>query len=126
MALHGTTSRLLVVQRLHVVDDHCETLSYHYRFSLSDHKASWVLRWEYVRTPETEEAYPPAHVHVNGSLALEDLPQLPRLHVPTARVPLELVLWHLITDWGIQPKHGNWRETLEESIAGFEARRRAS
>lgn len=47
------------------------------------------------------------------------------LHIPTARVALELVLWHLITEWGVTPKTDDWRELLTESLEGFEQRRRA-
>jgi len=32
------------------------------------------------------------------------------LHIPTARVPLELVLWHVITEWGVAPKADGWSE----------------
>lgn len=47
------------------------------------------------------------------------------LHVPTARVPLELVLLHLIAEWGVTPKTDGWFEVLDESLAGFEQRRTA-
>jgi len=50
--------------------------------------------------------------------------ELPKLHVPTGRVPLELVLWDLIAEWDVKPKRDDWRELLQDSIDGFERRRR--
>jgi hypothetical protein len=124
-ALRGTTSRLLVVQSLRVRDDHCETLTYQYRFSLDEQKRSWLIRWEYFRQrPRPDYPYPLAHVHVNGTIASADA-MLPKLHVPTRRIPLELVLWHLIAEWGVTPKHEDWQRVLEGSVEGFEGRRRA-
>jgi hypothetical protein len=40
-------------------------------------------------------------------------------------VPLELVIWHVIAEWGVVPKTDDWRELLGESLEGFERRRRA-
>lgn len=67
----------------------------------------WLLRWEYSRErPRADYAYPLAHIHA-------------------ARVPLELVLWHLIAEWGVTPKTDGWYDVLGESLAGFEQRRTA-
>jgi hypothetical protein len=125
-ALHGTTMRLLVAQTLRIVDDHCETLSYQYRFSLAEEKESWLIRWEYSRhTPRQDYPYPLAHVHINGGFVPDSGATLSELHIPTRRVPLELALWHLIAEWGVTPKHDDWQQVLAESIEGFESRRRA-
>lgn len=70
-------------------------------------------------------------VHVNGTLAdfaterLASRP-LPRLHLATGRVGLELVVRHLIAEWGVQPKSDDWPDILEASLAGFEQRRTAT
>jgi hypothetical protein len=126
-ALHGTGVRLLVVQSLRVVEDHCETLSYQYRLSAGEEKDSWLIRWEYLRQkPVPEYQYPLAHVHVNGDLRSDALDaQLTKLHIPTRRVPIELVIWHAIVEWGAAPKRDDWRDLLEESLEEFERRRRA-
>ncbi len=88
-------------------------------------KGDWLLRWEYFRQPpQPDYPYPLAHLHVNGALASVGR-ALPKLHVPTGRVPLELALWHLIAEWDVKPKRDDWRELLQESIDGFERRRRA-
>ncbi|MGH2845607.1 MAG: hypothetical protein ACRDL0_06230 [Thermoleophilaceae bacterium] len=48
-------------------------------------------RWEYYRAPpRADYPYPPAHVHVNA--VFRDGSAAGRLHIPTRRVPLELVV----------------------------------
>jgi hypothetical protein len=126
-ALAGTGLRLFVHQTIDVGEEgHCQTADYQYRLASGDEKADWLLRWEYFRTPPTPDyPYTRAHLHVKATLATGDR-ELPKLHVPTARVPLELVLWHAIAEWGVAPKAENWREILEASLSGFEQRRQAS
>jgi hypothetical protein len=43
--------------------------------------------------------------------------------VPTARVPLELVLWHLISEWDVAPITDEWQGVLQNSLEGFADRR---
>lgn len=131
-ALHGIGARLFVQQAIEVSGDHCRTVSYAYRFQTGEDKGSWVLRWEYFRErPRPEYEYPLAHVHANAdfvepNLAEGRLDKPPsHLHIPTARVPLELVLWHLIAEWHVTPKTDDWRAILAESLEGFEQRRTA-
>jgi hypothetical protein len=50
---------------------------------------------------------------------------LDRLHIPTRRVPLELVIWHLIAEWRVTAKSDRWQGILRESIEGFDERRTA-
>jgi hypothetical protein len=130
LALHGVGERLFVQQAIEVIGDHCQTVSYAYRFQSPDDV--WLLRWEYSRErPRADYAYPLAHLHVNAEFvesasAVGRLDKTPsHLHIPTARVPFELVLWHLIAEWGVTPKTGGWQEVLDESLAGFEQRRTA-
>lgn len=130
LALHGVGERLFVQQAIEVVGNHCQTVSYAYRFQSGEEMASWLLRWEYYRErPRAEYAYPLAHVHVNADFrdlgpAAFHLHKPPsHLHIPTARVPLELVLWHLIAEWGVMPKTDGWRQVLDDSLKGFEERR---
>lgn len=122
--LHGTPNRLFVRQIFEVVEGHCQVESYSYRLQTNDARESWLVRWEYYREPpRSDYAYPLAHVHFNGALA--DGTAAGRLHVPTRRVPLELIVWHLVAEWGAQPKGEDWKAVLRESIAGFDERRRA-
>ena len=131
-ALHGVTERLFVSQAIEVVGDHCQTVSCAYRYQSGPDKDSWLLRWEYFRErPRADYEYPLAHVHANAEFVGSVLPAAHlgkppwHLHIPTARVPLELVLWHVIAEWGVTPKNDGCRDLLSESLAGFERRRRA-
>lgn len=116
---------LLVKQEINVGDaEECHTTSYGYRLATGNTKQDWLIRWEYFRQqPKPGYLYPLAHVHVNGELAQRPGADLPGLHIPTSRVPLELVLWHLIAEWGVKPKQPDWQQVLEGSIHDFEARR---
>ncbi len=103
--LLGSTLRLFVSQTIVVVSGHCQTESYAYRLQEDDSRQSWLLRWEYLREPPRPEyPYPAAHVHVNG--AWERSEALDHLHIATRRIPLELVLWHLIAEWDVTPRSG--------------------
>jgi hypothetical protein len=124
LELHGTSARLFVRQIIVVVDGHCQTESYSYRLQADESLASWLIRWEYHREPPRPDyAYPAAHVHFHGTFS--DGAHADRLHVPTRRVPLELIAWHLIAEWGVESKTDDWMPLLAESVAGFDERRTA-
>lgn len=127
-ALHGSNVQLLLVQALEVDGEQCRTLTYQYRLSLGEEKRSWLIRWEYFRhRPTTAYPYPLAHVHVNAELLPGGaMAALPKLHIPTRRVPLELVVWHAIAEWSVQPKGDDWQALLEDSIDEFERPRLGS
>lgn len=112
-------------QLLVVVDGHCRIESYTYRLQSGDETKSWLIRWEYHREPPRGDyEYSLAHVHVHGQFP--DGEPIDRLHIPTRRVPLELVVWHLIAEWGVESKTDDWQAILTESIEGFDERRTAS
>jgi hypothetical protein len=122
LELHGTSARLFVRQIIVVAEGHCKTESYAYRFQVDESIASWLIRWEYLReAPRVDYSYPRAHIHVNATFA--DGMSAGGLHIPSRRVPLELVARHLIAEWGVQPKHDDWQTVLEESVQGFDERR---
>jgi hypothetical protein len=101
-------------------------VSYTYRLASGQEKGDWLLRWEYFhQRPKPEYHYPLAHLHVNSQLLPAVDVALARLHIPTSRVPLELVLWHAIAEWGVTPKSEDWQSILEESIEQFETKRNA-
>jgi hypothetical protein len=128
LELHGTSARLLVQHKIEVVDDHCATLTYTYRYQLNDDPSSWVCRWEYFRKPpKPDYRYALSHMHVNADLARKaGSDDVSGFHFPTARVPLELVLLHLIEEWGVKPLNKKkWRDTIMQSREGFEERRTA-
>jgi hypothetical protein len=117
--LDGTALRLFVKQVVVIENGRCRTESYSYRLQTDVSRGSWLMRWEYVREPsEVNYAYPRAHVHVNGRFP-NDAP-IGALHIPTRRVPLELVVRHLISDWGVKPRTDDWLTILQESTADFD------
>jgi hypothetical protein len=128
LELPGTSRTLFLQQVIRVVDDeeggkHCQTVSYRYRLQAGDSAESTLIRWEYDRDPPRDDyPCPPAHVHFHGELDGEDVHGL---HVPTGRVALEYIAWHLIAEWDVVPQTDDWKDTLEASIAGFEERRTA-
>jgi hypothetical protein len=125
LELSGTPAMLLVQQKIEIVGDHCRTLTYSYRLQRDDQPSSWLCRWEYFRKPpKPDYPYPLAHVHVNASL-LHAGENIGNKHFPTRRIPLELVLLHLIEEWGVQALSDDWRPTLMASINGFDERRTA-
>lgn len=131
LQLRGSSLRLFITHAIQVVEGHCRTVSYSYRLQLNEMAESWLIRWEYYRQrPKPDYEYPLGHVHMNARLvdqAAESHVHKPvaRLHIPTGRVPFELVVWHLLSEWGVASKATDWQKVLEESIAGFNERRTA-
>lgn len=126
LELHGSDLRLFVRQTI-VVDGegHCQTESYSYRLQRDPGRESWILRWEYFRDPPRPDyPYPLGHLHANAELAAGE--PIGRLHLPTRRVPLELVLWHLLAEWRIDSRSPDWQRRLADSISGFDERRTQS
>lgn len=120
--LRGSPYKLFVRLSVEVIDGHCETQAYSYRLQAGANRDSWLIRWEYFRArPRPDYEYPLAHVHLNGRFA--DGRPIERLHVPTRRIPLELVIWHLAAEWGVESKSDDWQQVLDASIAGFDDRR---
>lgn len=126
LELLGSDLRLFIRQTIVVTGDgHCQTESYSYRLQRDAGRASWLMRWEYLRNrPKPDYPYPLGHLHVNASLEGDE--PLERFHLPTRRVPLELVLWHLLVEWEVQPRSPDWQSHLADSISGFDQRRTRS
>jgi hypothetical protein len=122
LELDGTAAHLYVRQVIVVADGRCRTESYSYRLQAEESPKSWLIRWEYTREPSRADySYPRAHLHVNGSFS--DGAPAGRLHIPTERLSLELVVRHLITDWDVKPRSDDWEAILDESAEGFGERR---
>lgn len=118
LELDGTTARL-VVQQVVVEDDQCRTESYSYRLQADVSRKSWLIRWEYRRDPpRANYPYPRGHVHFNGTLF--DGTPADHLHVPAPKMPLELIIRHLTTDWGVKPRSEDWEAILGESAVSFD------
>jgi hypothetical protein len=129
LELDGTNLRLFVAQTIEVVpadfedDLRCQTESYTYRLQTSEDRRSSLVRWEYHREPpRSDYPYTPAHVHLDARFVDHDR-ATDELHIPTARVALEQVVWHLIAEWGVEPRTAEWMAILRDSIKGFHERR---
>jgi hypothetical protein len=119
LELDGMTARLFVQQVVVVENGSCKTESYVYRLQADASTRSWLVRWDYRRDPpRADYSYPRAHVHVNGTFP--DGAPINHLHIPTRHLSLELVIRHLITDWGVKPRTDDWETILDESVAGFD------
>ena len=125
-ALNGTSLRLYVEHGVDMVDGREHTAFYTYRLQSGDDRGSWLVRWDYICERPVRYPYTLGHVHARADF-ITGMPTKPleKLHVATARVALELVLHHLITEWGVQTKSPNWETILERSLADFESRRTA-
>jgi hypothetical protein len=126
LKLNGCRLWLFVSQRVQVEGAKVHTLLYSYRLqtTAADRRGSWLVRWEYLRERPSDNPYVLSHLHVRGSLDNYKPPKpLPDMHIPTDRVPLELVLWHLLTDWNVKPLSDAWQGHLADSIEGFKGRR---
>ena len=126
LELFGSSYRLYVEHVVEVDDDGLHTDSYTYTLQWSEDRASSLIRWEHSRERPPGYRYVLSHVHVNGRFTAGCVAMpLPKLHIPTSRIPLELVLWHLIVEWGVKPKDPDWQKVLQDSLAKFEQSRRA-
>ena len=116
---------LSIRQRVRVEGGKVHTLLYRYQLvsDAKDPRSSWLIRWDYTRHWPTENPWYPSHVHAHGDLKHGGSKQLKDMHIPAERIPLEMVLWHLLAEWAVTPLSDDWRELLRESIEGFRERR---
>ena len=57
--------------------------------------------------------YPRCHLHVFAAPDHYTLERpFPRLHLPTRRITLEQIVWHLIHEHGVQPRRPDWHHVL--------------
>lgn len=107
------------------------TLGYSYQYSTtSPNDPDWVFRYEYEAQPLDPKArYPAGHLHVNAEprnyVRIETIKDFPSLHLPTRRLSLEEIVWHLINEHtpsvSSADKEG-WFEFLDGSKSGYEQR----
>lgn len=125
LALRGSDLSLTVEHELDVVGERCRTVGYRYRLQRGQRREHWLLRWEYDRYPPTADyRYPSAHVHFNATFrdpwaSTQVRKTADHLHAPTSRVSLEAIVWHAIAEWGVEPRTGDWKHRLDESLAIF-------
>lgn len=101
------------------VDASCSVREYRYYLYARDDRDSLLLRWEFDREKvKPNYKYVRAHVHFHGTFEHSDKPA-EELHIPTSRVSIEELAWHLITDWNVKTIHGGWQAALVESSEKF-------
>ena len=62
---------------------------------------------------ETPLPYPRSHLHVYASpTGYAQDRAFHRLHLPTRRITLEQIVWHLIHEHGVQPRRPDWHQIL--------------
>ena len=61
----------------------------------------------------SRSGYPRCHMHVHAT-PHHYRPARPfsRLHLPTRRLTLEQIVWHLIQEHGVQPRRADWHQVL--------------
>lgn len=102
-----------------IIVEHCQ-----YTFSFSDDPAeesAWVFRYEYNR-PGTFDRHH-SHFHINGIHPHNSTVDFRRIHFPTERLSIELILAHLIIEHNVQPRDAGALELLAKSHADFSRHR---
>lgn len=121
----GKDLYLWVWQRVWVEGGECHVLRYRYTIQSNEtDRRSAILRWQFHREkPNKDFGYLHSHVHVHATTG-EGLDLTP-LHIPTDRISLEMVIWHLFTDWAqfgvepIKPDDKGWQDVLIDSEKTF-------
>ena len=75
-------------------DDPCTVFAYHF-------------------DQNSRSGYPRCHLHVHATP--QHYPSekaFPRLHLPTRRITLEQIVWHLIHEHGVHPRRDDWHDIL--------------
>lgn len=93
-----------------------------WQYQLDAEGEEWVIRYDFLRHPRAP--HPGAHVQIRGRLDEDCLPvgkPLPRVHIPTGRIPIEAMLRCLIEQFGIACNESPdvWRPVFTESETLF-------
>jgi len=101
--------------------------NYRYVYSYSDDpddENDWAFRYEYNLNPVTN--VPHAHIHINGDWGCNKLnaSTLKRVHFPTERISIEKVIAHLVIEYGIRCRKGDWLTFLADSHCKFASKLR--
>ena len=71
------------------------------------------LVFEYHYERDSQSGYPDCHLHVHATSQHYPFGKpFARLHLPTRRLTLEQIVWHLIQEHGVQPRRPDWHEIL--------------
>ena len=70
-----------------------------------------VFEYHYQR--DSAHKYPRCHLHIHAEPGhYPDAKPFPRLHLPTRRITLEQIVWHLIHEHHVQPRRPDWHHVL--------------
>ena len=116
---------LWVWQRVWIEDGECHVLRYRYTIQSEEaNRRSALIRWQFHRAkPNKDFGFVHSHVHAHGTTS--DGIDLTPIHIPTDRISLELVIWHLLTDWKsrgvcpVKPGGEDWQRVLIDSEENF-------
>lgn len=90
-----------------------ETTRATYTYQASDDLDEPIPVFSYQCDRTASSPYPRCHLHVHAAPAGYALGKpFPRLHLPTRRISLEQVVWHLIQEHGVKPRRDDWHEVL--------------
>ena len=93
-----------------------------FQYQLDPDGEEWVIRYDFLRNPRAP--HPGAHVQIRGTLDEDCLPvgrPLSRIHIPTARIPIEAVIRMLVEQFQIACNEPAtvWRPVFTESETLF-------
>lgn len=71
--------------------------------------------------PEQRSSVTFPHLHIGSGAGVKIHRGFYKAHLPTPRTPLEDFLWLLLEDFDVQPERADWRKTLQQGRARFEA-----
>ena len=61
----------------------------------------------------SRSGYPRCHLHIHAtSQHYTGEKPFAQLHLPTRRITLEQIVWHLIREHGVQPRRDDWHDIL--------------
>ena len=92
---------------------HLATLAATFTYQAGDSLDDPRPIFEYHYDRDSQSGYPRCHLHVYA-----EPPHYPgerefsRLHLPTRRLTLEQIVWHLIQEHGVQPRRHDWHDIL--------------
>lgn len=77
-----------------------------------------VFEYHYQR--DSRSGYPRCHLHVHATPHhYPGEKPFARLHLPTRRLTLEQIVWHLIREHGVQPRRPDWHDILWRHETNF-------
>ena len=97
------------------------TFTYQAGSDLDDPRPVFVYHYE----RDSRSGYPRCHLHLHATPRhYTGAKPFSRLHIPTRRLTLEQIVWHLIQEHGVQPRRDDWHQILWRHETHFRDTRR--